>query len=73
TDEHHRGKVVVQHVISMAKQLGITTVAEGVETHEQVHMLQMLGCDVVQGYFFSHPLQVAEYEALLIDDRLPSF
>jgi EAL domain-containing protein (putative c-di-GMP-specific phosphodiesterase class I) len=33
----------------------------------------MLGCDVVQGYFFSHPLQVAEYEALLIDDRLPSF
>ena len=42
-----------------------------VEGLEQIHMLQMLGCDVVQGYFFSHPLQVSEYEALLIDDRLP--
>ncbi|MDD4451121.1 MAG: EAL domain-containing protein, partial [Sphaerochaeta sp.] len=72
TDEHHRGKVVVQHVIAMAKQLGITTVAEGVETSEQAQMLQLLGCDVVQGYFFSHPLEISEYEALLIDDRLPS-
>jgi EAL domain-containing protein (putative c-di-GMP-specific phosphodiesterase class I) len=36
----------------MAKQLGITTVAEGVETSEQAQMLQLLGCDVVQGYFF---------------------
>ena len=72
SDEHQRGMVVVQHIISLAKQLGITTVAEGVETREQVQMLQQLGCDVVQGFFFSQPLQVAEYEALLIDDRLPS-
>ncbi len=71
TDEHHRGKIVVEYVIAMAKQLGITTVAEGVETREQVNMLQSLGCDVVQGYFFSHPLAIAEYEALLIDDHLP--
>ena len=72
TYEHHRIMIVVQHVIALAEQLGITTVAEGVETREQVRMLQQLGCDVVQGFFFSQPLQVAEYQALLIDDRLPS-
>lgn len=73
TDEQQRGKVVVQHIIAMAKQLGITTVAEGVETKEQVLMLQQLGCDVVQGFFFSQPLTISAFETLLSDDRLPSF
>ena len=69
TDNHKRGTVVVQHVINLAKSLGITTVAEGVETLEQVRMLTDLGCDAVQGFYFSEPLAIANYEALLIDDR----
>ena len=72
-DDHQRGKVVVEHIISMAKSLGITTVAEGVETLEQVQMLTALGCDAVQGFYFSQPLSITNYEALLIDDRPRSF
>jgi EAL domain-containing protein (putative c-di-GMP-specific phosphodiesterase class I) len=69
TDNHKRGTVVVQHVINLAKRLGFTTVAVGVETLEQVRMLNDLGCDAVQGFYFSEPLAIANYEALLIDDR----
>jgi diguanylate cyclase (GGDEF)-like protein len=46
---------IVEHVIAMAKALSIVTVAEGVETAEQVEHLRALGCDLAQGYYFSHP------------------
>lgn len=64
----HGGKVgtVVTSVIRMAKWLGIPVVAEGVETKEQVDFLRTLGCDMIQGYYYSKPLSQREYEALLI-------
>ena len=46
---------IVEHVIGMAKALGIVTVAEGVETEEQVEVLRAMSCDLAQGYYFSHP------------------
>jgi diguanylate cyclase (GGDEF)-like protein len=46
---------IVEHIIAMAKALGIATVAEGVETAEQVDRLRQLNCDLAQGYYFSHP------------------
>jgi diguanylate cyclase (GGDEF)-like protein len=46
---------IVEHVIAMAKALSIVTVAEGVETADQVAHLRALGCDLAQGYYFSHP------------------
>lgn len=46
---------IVEHIIAMAKALGIATVAEGVETAEQVERLRELNCDLAQGYYFSHP------------------
>ena len=46
---------IVEHVIGMAKALGIVTVAEGVETESQVERLRELNCDLAQGYYFSHP------------------
>jgi predicted signal transduction protein with EAL and GGDEF domain len=42
-------------VIGMAKALGIVTVAEGVESEEQVEHLRAMNCDLAQGYYFSHP------------------
>ena len=46
---------IIEHVIGLAKALGIVTVAEGVETEAQVEALRSLSCDLAQGYWFSHP------------------
>ncbi|WP_434930391.1 sensor domain-containing protein [Shewanella sp. HL-SH5] len=47
---------LVNAIISMAHSLGLTVVAEGVETLEQLTLLDKLGCDLVQGYYFSKPI-----------------
>jgi PAS domain S-box-containing protein len=47
---------IIEAVISLAHNMGITVVAEGVEMPEQMALLQSLGCDMVQGYLFSKPL-----------------
>ena len=47
--------IIVEHIIGIAKALGIVTVAEGVEAAEQVEHLRRLNCDLALGYFFSHP------------------
>jgi len=57
-------KAIVSTIISMAKRLGLKTIAEGVETIEQLNYLQQEGCDEIQGYFYSKPLLAAEFEAL---------
>lgn len=56
---------VVTSVVRMAKWLGIPVVAEGVETRAQVDFLRSLGCDIVQGYFFAHPIPREDFEKLL--------
>ena len=47
----------------MAKNLGIHTVAEGIETEEQFSYLKSLGCDRFQGYYFSHAIPIDEFES----------
>jgi diguanylate cyclase (GGDEF)-like protein/PAS domain S-box-containing protein len=56
---------IVRAVIDMANAIGISAVAEGVETVDQVAGLRTLGYRIAQGYFFSHPLPAKEFEALL--------
>lgn len=55
-DDERRSNIVIGSMISMAHQLGIHTVAEGVETQEQVDLLRGLGCKTVQGYFYARPM-----------------
>lgn len=54
---------IVTAVIEMAKRLGMETIAEGVETAEQLSFLQRHGCDQIQGYVYSKPLTPADFEA----------
>ena len=56
---------ILNDVINMAHRMHLGVVAEGVETREQMKRLQLVGCDYVQGYFFSKPLPLAEFEELL--------
>lgn len=49
-------------IIAMAHSLALEVVAEGVETPEQLHVLQALGCDTAQGFYFAHPAPPAEIE-----------
>lgn len=53
---------IVTGIVALATSMGLHTVAEGVETAEQYRLLQELGCDTCQGYYFSKPLPVAEFE-----------
>ena len=50
-------------ILGIAKNLKIPVIAEGVETAEQMNLLKKLGCSVVQGYYFSRPLQAADFES----------
>ena len=53
---------MLEIVIDIANYLGVPTIAEGVETEQQMLALREMGCDYVQGYYFSRPLPAAEYE-----------
>ncbi len=56
-------KAIVSAIISMAKRLGLQTIAEGVETIGQLEYLQAEGCDEIQGYYYSKPLPAEVFEA----------
>ena len=51
-------------IVTMAHRLNLSVVAEGIETRDQVLRLQAIGCDYAQGYYFSRPLPIPEFEAL---------
>ncbi|BCX89645.1 hypothetical protein MIN45_P2018 [Methylomarinovum tepidoasis] len=57
-----RDRAIIESLIHLSHNLGLQTVAEGVETREQADILRNLGCDKVQGYFFAPPLPPEEIE-----------
>ena len=52
----NRVAVIMKSVVKMARELGMDTVVEGVETEKQVKFLQEIGCNVIQGYYFAKPM-----------------
>ncbi len=57
--------IIVKTIIGMSKSLGFEVVAEGVESQHQYDFLEALGCQMFQGYLFSRPVGVGEFEGLL--------
>jgi EAL domain-containing protein (putative c-di-GMP-specific phosphodiesterase class I) len=66
-----RAQAIPKAVVAMARDLGMTTVAEGVETPEQGDELAALGCEQAQGYYFSRPQPPEVISELLRRGRLP--
>jgi len=60
---------VVSTIVTLSQQLGLTVVAEGIETAHQLKWLQKLGCEFGQGYLFSKPLAAAEIEQLYLQPK----
>ena len=60
-------KAIVSAVINMAKSLGLTTIAEGVETAAQLEFLREHGCEEVQGYYYSKPLSAEQFIKFIAD------
>ena len=58
--------VVIRHIVTLAKELNFTCLAEGAETKAQVDTLAELGCDLIQGYYYSKPIPIPEYESRYI-------
>ena len=56
-------------VIDIAYSLDVPTIAEGVETAEQMFALKAMGCDIVQGYYFSRPLPAEDFERYLLEKK----
>lgn len=56
---------LLEVIIDIADYLAVPVIAEGVETQEQLDALKTMGCDMVQGYYFSKPVPPAEYESFL--------
>ncbi|MCL4836627.1 MAG: EAL domain-containing protein [Thermoanaerobaculia bacterium] len=63
--EINDSRVIIETILSLARHLGISVVAEGVETEAQLERLRTLGCPLGQGFWFSRPVAVPEVERLL--------
>ena len=62
------GYRMAELVIEIARCLSVPAIVEGVEDEDQYRLVKQVGCDVVQGYYFSKPLPAGEFEALLQRD-----
>ena len=65
TADSVRGQTIIENIVKMSKTLGIQTIAEGVETKEQVEFLRKIGCEQAQGYYYSKPMTISEVEKLI--------
>ena len=64
--DSEKNKHMVEIILEIAKYLGVPVVAEGVETEEQYRLLKEMGCNVIQGYYFSKPLPPEEMDEMLL-------
>jgi EAL domain-containing protein (putative c-di-GMP-specific phosphodiesterase class I) len=69
TAENQTSAHITDTIINLGKKLGLETIAEGVETTEQLELLKTMGCNVVQGFLRGRPMDRQHCEALLTGNR----
>ncbi len=58
---------IAASIIALANSLGLSTIAEGVETEEQLEYIQSLGCELIQGYYYSKPVPASELRSAIVE------
>lgn len=58
--KYEKNRIIVEGIIDLVHKLGLEVIAEGVETKEQVNILNSINCDIMQGYYFSRPIKPEE-------------
>ena len=61
-NERKEDIIVLRHIISLAKELGFVCLAEGAENKNQIDRLRDFGCEIIQGYYYSKPIPITDYE-----------
>ena len=65
SSDEQKANIIVKNVIRLSEDLAIVSLAEGVETPEHFDKLNEMGCNLFQGYYFSKPVPLSEFEAML--------
>ncbi|MDO4555137.1 MAG: diguanylate cyclase [Lachnospiraceae bacterium] len=68
-EANEKGLYFLEQIVSMVKGLGYHVVCEGVESKEQAEILRNIGCEEAQGYWFSYPIPMDEFEKVMYEDR----
>ena len=61
-DDSERSRMILEMILSLAKELEIQVIAEGTEQKDQLRYMQKLGCELFQGYYFAKPMPVCDFE-----------
>ena len=69
TDDEQKADTIVKNVINLAMELGMTALTEGVESIDQFDILSSMGCSLFQGYYFSKPIPLDDFDNLVIVKR----
>lgn len=62
TSDKSKSYKIIEMIVNLSKELGMNVISEGVETEEQLRFLSEIGCECFQGYYFSKPIEVEEFE-----------
>jgi EAL domain-containing protein (putative c-di-GMP-specific phosphodiesterase class I) len=64
--DSERSRIILKSIICLAESLGMDVITEGVETEQQLRVLSEMGCSYYQGYYFSRPVPVDEFETKFV-------
>ena len=63
TENEERSHEILKSIVDLSKRLHMKTIAEGVETEQQLQFLRSVNCDIYQGYYFAKPMSIADFES----------